>query len=426
MKKKNWIILAAVAIVIVAGIYFVPQLMKPSRASAGNSNLGSVITVDNAAYVESSGEFQVHPYASMTWATSGTVGEILVKAGDQVIADQALMTLKTTSVSSSILSAKAQLIDAQRTLDDLLNSDTARANAWIALRETEDTLESAQDYRDSLDDEIKGERVKITTVNTPAGQKKVPSIVKYKYNADAETIATADADLALAKAKYEDALRDYERVKGGVNTDDLAAAQANVDSAQAIVNTMSIIAPFDGEVLYVNSSVGDVVNGGSPAIIIADTDHYYVEAQIDEADIAKVQTGQVVEITNDGMPGVIFTGKVDAINPIGEDNSGLIKFTIRIALEPSESPIFPGSTANVKIQVSDVSAHLVVPLAAIQNGGEGEYVTVQSTSGEQRSVTVVSGELVDEGVIVSGDLQAGDQVLLVSSSMNLPGQNMMP
>lgn len=420
MKKSNWFILAAVAIVVVAGVYFIPQFIKPQNASAENANLGSVLAVDNAVFIESSGEFQVHPYASMVWATSGTVAEINVKAGDHVKADDVLMNLKTTSVSSSILSAKAQLIDAQKKLDDLLKSDTTRANAWIALRDAEDTLETAQDYRDSLDDEIKGERVKITTVNTPAGQKKIPSIVKYKYNADAETIATADADLALAKAKYDDAKRAYERVKDGVNTDDLAAAQANVDASQAVVNSMSIIAPFDGEVLYVNSSIGEVVNTGTTAIILADTDHYYVEAQIDEADIVNVQVGQIVEITNDGMPGVIFTGKVDAINPIGADYSGLIKFTVRIALDPSDQPIFPGSTANVKVQVSDVSSHLVVPLAAIQNGGQGEYVTVQSASGTQRDVTVVSGELVDEGVVVTGDLQAGDQVVLVGSSLNLP------
>jgi HlyD family secretion protein len=420
MKKKNWIILAIVAIVVVAGVYFIPQLMKPGQASADSANLGSVVTVENAVNVESSGEFQVHPYANMTWATSGTVGEIKVKAGDHVKADQVLMTLKTTSVSSSILSAKAQLIDAQKKLDDLLKSDTTRANAWIALRDAEDTLENAQDYRDSLDDEIKGERVKITTVNTPAGQKKIPSIVKYKYNADAETIATADADLALAKAKYEDAKRAYERVKDGANTDDLAAAQATVDASQAVVNTMSITAPFDGEVLYVQSNTGEVVNTGSAAVILADTDHYYVEAQIDEADIAKIQTGQTVEITNDGMPGVIFTGKVDAINPIGTDISGLIKFTVRIALDPADQPIYPGATANVKVQISDVSAHLVVPLAAIQNGSAGEYVTVQSANGAQHDVAIVAGELVDEGVIVSGDLQAGDQVILVSSGMNLP------
>lgn len=423
MNKKTWIIIVAVLIAVVAGIYFVPRIGNASQAKSGSAKLGSVVSIDKAEIVESSGEFQVHPYANMTWGTSGTVGEIKIKSGDHVKADQVLMTLKTSSVSSSILSAKGQLIDAQKTLDDLLNSNTDTANAWIALRDTEDALQKAQDYRDSLDDEIKGERVKITTVRTPFGNKQIPSIVKYKYNADAVTIANADADLELAKAKYNDALRAYNRIKDGVNQDDLAAAQANVDSSQAVVNTMNIIAPFDGEVLYISSNIGDVVNTGTAAIILADTNHYYVEAQIDEVDIAKIQIGQSAEITNDGMPGVTYTGIVDSINPIGTSNSGLIKFTIRIALDKSETSIFPGSTANVKLQVSDVNSHLVVPLAAIQNGSNGEYVTVQTQTGEQRDVTVSSGELVDSGVIVTGDLHEGDQVVLVSSTISFPSQN---
>ena len=94
------------------------------------------------------------------------------------------------------------------------------------------------------------------------------------------------------------------KVKNGTNQDDLAIAQSKIDAAQATVNSTRILAPFDGEVLYIDTTEGEVVNSGTVSIIIADTDHYFVEALVDEADIALVQEGQTVAITSDGLAGV--------------------------------------------------------------------------------------------------------------------------
>lgn len=423
MKKRNLIIVIVVVAIAVIAIITSGSL-KAARAKNAVKELGSVSAIQKAEIVESTGEFDVHPYAELTWATSGTVELLAVKEGDKVKADDVLMSLRTTSVSASIISAKAQLLNAQKTLQDVMNSDTAKAQAWIALRSAETELDKAQEYRDSLNQTIKGERIKFVTINTPMGQKRIPSIVKYKYKADAITIANADANLALVKAKYGDALREYDRLKDGANRDDIAIAQANVDAAQSTVDSMNIIAPFDGEILFVNSTKGDVVNTGTPAVIIADTNHYYVEAQVDEADIAKVNAGQSVDITSDGLPDAKITGTVTAINPIGVNTGGLIKFTVRIALDKTDVPIYPGATANVTITISEPATHLLVPLAAVQNGADGEFVQVQKADGTLQQVIVTTGEMIGDNVIVSGDLKDGDQVIIkTTNALTIPGRN---
>ena len=125
-----------------------------------------------ADVVEATGEFEVHPYASLTWNTNGTVEKIDVKQGDQVKANQELMSLDITSVNSSIISAQATLIQAQQEMDDLLNSDTARADAWIALKDAEEAVTDAENYRKGLNFEQKYQVAKITTKQTPFGSPK--------------------------------------------------------------------------------------------------------------------------------------------------------------------------------------------------------------------------------------------------------------
>ena len=75
------------------------------------------------------------------------VDKVYVKAGDQVKAGDVLMTLKTTSVDASIISAQADLVTAQKELDDLLSSsDTDLAQAVIDLRTAQEAYDKAEDY----------------------------------------------------------------------------------------------------------------------------------------------------------------------------------------------------------------------------------------------------------------------------------------
>ena len=137
----------------------------------------------------------------------------------------------------------------------------------------------------------------------------------------------------MKKAELEDAQRAYDRLKDGPNTQDVAAQQAKVDAAQSTVDMLSIIAPFDGEVLSVDGQPGDVVSTGDLAVNLGDLNHLYVETQVDESDISKVKLGNPITATVDALPGVTLTGKVSSVNPVGETVSGLVKYTVRVDLD---------------------------------------------------------------------------------------------
>jgi HlyD family secretion protein len=259
--------------------------------------------------------------------------------------------------------------------------DTVKAQAEL-------NLINARTYRD--------DRIKM--LNWYTGKPDIFDAAKYR------------AALALAQAQQADAQREVERLKDGPPVGDIAAAQARVDAAQATVNLLTIIAPFDGEVLAIEQNPGDVVSTGDVAISIADRSRLHIDAQVDETDIAGVAVGNPVDITMDAMPGVTIKGTVTLINPVGQTIAGLIKYIVRVELESVEKDMLMGATADVTIQVSEEKNDLAVPFSAIQSDKNGEYVTVIEADDSTRRVGVRSGDSVGDLVIVAGDLKAGDRV----------------
>ncbi len=415
-KKFLWIA-AGVVVVLALLIGFMTNNANASDSAAAET--AQVVSLTLTETVDSTGSLEAEPFANLNWKTSGTVAEVNVQPGDFVKAGDILLTLDPTSTSSSIVSAQADLITAQENLDDLLNSGTDLAQTAIDLKDAKEDYEDAETYLLYLQTNARIPQTKYLAKLVKQGN-------GWKYEYDTETfrgpapedwIIEATNDLALKKAEYEDAQREYDRLLAGDASQDVIAAQAKVDAAQATVNTMSIIAPFDGQVLSVDQVIGDVISSGELSVNIANLENLYVDAQVDESDIAKVQVGNQVTAESDALPGVTFTGEVMSINPVGEVVSGLVKYAVRIDLDkPEDGTFLPlGSTMNLVIQIGGETATLAVPITAIQNDSNGEYVWV-IRNGETVRVDVVGGAIIGELVAVTGDLNEGDVVTTARAS----------
>jgi RND family efflux transporter MFP subunit len=378
-----------------------------------------------AETIEVSGSLAAQPFASLDWKTDGVVKTVNVNPGDYVKAGDILVALEPSSTSSSIASAQADLIDAQKNLDDLLNSGTDLAQAAIDLKDAQDEYDSKLSYMNYLqtDKRIYLTETRIILQKNRGGGYDYVYKTKESRGPATEAMLTEGADnLALAKGQLEDAQREYDRLNAGADSPDVIAARAKVDAAQATVNQLSIIAPFDGQVLSVDNHVGDLVSTGDLSVNLADMGHLYVETQVDESDIANVKLGNQAEATLDAVPGVTLTGEVTSINPVGEVDSGLVTYTVRIDLDKlEETTTLPlGTTANVVIRIKEASNTLMVPITAIQNDSKGEYVLVIQSDNTTVRVDVVGGTIVGDLVAVTGDLKEGDRVH-VGQVSSLPG-----
>lgn len=418
-KVRNWLI-AMIAVVVIVPL--VLRMISPASASAAAPGTEAKVTsLAVAETVEASGSLEAQPAANLTWNASGVVDQVYVKAGDQVKAGDVLMKLKTTSVDANIISAQADLVTAQKELDDLLgSSDTDLAQTVIDLKDAKEAYDKAANYLQYLErsKKVPQTQTKIFIESKRNSWQYVYKTKTFKGPAPQDWIVEAENDLALKKGEYEDAQRAYDLLKDGPNAQDVMAAQAKVDAAQATVDSMSVIAPFDGEVLYVESQTGDVVDTETSAVNVANLDHLYIETQVDESDIANVSVGDPITATLDAVPGAELTGQVTAIDPVGEVDSGLVKYTVHIDLDKVEDDVFQplGATANVTIQVKPAATSLAVPITAVQNDSKGEYVLVLQADGSTTRVDVVSGSIVGDLVVVTGDLKEGDSLTISENS----------
>ena len=416
-NKKFWWIAAGATVVIALLIGTLTGNADASDSAVADT--AQVVSLTLTETVDSTGSLEAEPFASLNWKTSGTVSVVKVQPGDFVKAGDILLTLDPTSTSSSIVSAQADLITAQENLDDLLTSGTDLAQAAINLKEAKEDYEDAENYLTYLRTDKRIPQTNYTAQIVRKGNGWV-----YEYDTDhfrgpapEDWIIEAENDLALKKAEYEDAQREYDRLLAGDQSLDVIAAQAKVDAAQATVNTMSIIAPFGGQILSVENIAGEVVSTGDLSVNIANLKNLYVEAQVDESDIAKVQVGSQVTAESDALPGVEFTGEVVSINPVGEVVSGLVKYDVRVNIDKPEGDTFLplGSTMNLVIQIGGETSSLAVPITAIQNDSQGEFVWVVRGD-ETVRVDVVGGAIIGEMVAVTGDLNEGDVVTTARAS----------
>jgi HlyD family secretion protein len=405
-SRRTWIILV-VAVVVVA---VVVSVLNARARTTGSSQYQTQPAQKGelVATVGATGSVRAVQSAVLNWQTTGTVATVNVKAGDTVKKGDVLAALSNTSLPGTVIAAEANLITAQKALDDLMHSDTDRANAWIALRDAQDAYGKANDYRKSLNGVIWLTR---TTTKYFRGRP-FPVVHSYRGYADPDTIAKADADLALKKAQLDDAQRAYDRLKNGPNQEDLAAAQAQVDAAQATVNTASIISPINGTVTQAEPLPGDQINMNQLAFRVDDLSTLLVDVQVSEVDINNVSLNQPATLTLDAIPNQTYHGEVVEVSQAGDTSSGAVNFTVTVQLTDADIAVKPGMTVAVNIVTKQIKDQLLVPNRAVrsQNGQRVVYIL---QNGQAKPVSVTLGASSDtESVVTGGQLKEGDLIVL--------------
>jgi HlyD family secretion protein len=420
-KNKQFRTWGMIALVLFVIILMGMGFSSANTDEAAQTTEAKVVSVNVTETIQASGSLEAQPFASLNWKTDGVVQNVNVKTGDFVQAGDILASLQPESTSSSIVSAQADLVSAQKDLDDLLQSGTDLAQATIALKDAEEEYQSKLDYVNYLNNDKNiplSDTIVYLEKNRGGGYEYRYKTREYRGPATEAMLTEANNNLALAKGELQDAQREYERLSAGADSPDVIAARAKVDAAQATVNQLRIIAPFDGQVLSVDDHAGDVVSTGELSVNLADMRHLYINTQVDESDIASVKLGNSAEVTLDAVSDLVLSGEVSAINPVGEEVSGLVKYTVRIDLDTVDGDVFLplGTTANVVIQIKDTAATLAVPITAIQNDSNGEYVLVIHEDGSTTREDIVSGAIVGNLVAVTGDLNVGDRLQLVTNN----------
>jgi HlyD family secretion protein len=449
--RKPWF-LAVLAVVVLIAAFLVIRAVRARAAAASSAALTTtkVVVGSLTSQVGATGTARARQSATLGFQTTGTVDQVNVKTGDLVRAGDVLATLTQTSLSPQLILAQADLVSAQRALDDLMKSSAAKAQAQLTLanaqkalvdvqfkwdvqqpgnRASSTTLKAAEsklvvaednmnrakgvyDSAPSSDEERKAQAYLNYAAAVQQYQSALASLNWYRGKPTDNDQAILDAQLAQAEAAVADAQRAWDRVKDGPNPDDIAAAKARVASAQANVNIARIAAPFAGTITMVNIIPGDQVSPGTPAAGLADLTTYFVDVQVSEVDIDKVQAGQPVALTFDAIMDKSYTGKVTDIGMTGAIVQGVVTFEVTVQILDADPSVKPGMTAGVNILTTEINGVLVVPNRSVRTQ-DGERVVYVMRNGTPTPVKVKLGATSDtQSQVLPGDLKEGDEILV--------------
>jgi HlyD family secretion protein len=405
--KNNRVIL--ILLVIVAAGFVAFRVNQNNSANTASQFQTAVVERGNlTATIGATGTVRAQQTAVLVWQAAGLVDVVNVKVGDNVPAGYVMAYLEKTSLPQSIILAEADLASSQKALNVLVKSDTARAQAVIALRDAQEAYDKAYNWRRELDND----RI---TVREIVYKKRfgvtVPEIKEYKTWADETTKTIAQEDLELKKGLLDDAQRELDRLTDG-SSEDIVAAQARIDAAQATINLARVISPFGGIVTESYPLPGDQVSAGATAFRLDDLSKLLVDVEVSEVDINNVSVGQPVELTFDAILGTNYRGEVVEVAQTGTSVQGVVSFKVTVELLDADASVKPGMTAAVNITVEELNDVVLIPNRSVRLS-DGNRVVYLLVNGEAVKTNIRLGSSSESmSVVVGGDVNEDDVVIL--------------
>jgi HlyD family secretion protein len=459
MRKTIITFIAVVA--IVAAVYFGYQQYQSAQAAASNNYQTTRLTTGElTATVGATGTVRANQSAVIAWQLNGQVADVNVSVGDLVVAGQELTELRESSLPQSIILARADLIEARRSLERLTTSDVSRAqanqNLVLALKELEDAEKKRQsknydratsatidEARASLviaEDAVKRatelyDRVDDRPEDDPIRAEAFSQLAAARRNRDRTLanlnyllgspndleVAEADARLELAQANLVEAEREFQRLKDGADPRDIEAAESRIAALEATLEQVSLESPFDGTVTEVHIQPGDQASPGMAAFRIDDLSRLLVDVQITEVDINRIRVGQAVVMTFDAIANKEYNGDVIEVGRVGLINQGVVNFNVTIELSDADGAVRPGMTTGVSVITEQLENVLVIPNRAVRLR-DGQRIVYVLRDGEPVALEIELGLTSEtQSELVGGGLREGDEIIL-----NPPTQQFQP
>jgi multidrug resistance efflux pump len=343
------------------------------------------------ATVIAEGRIVPRDYTNLYPGAPGKVEEILVTEGESVAKGAVLLRLgDREAYQANRAAAQSDVTAAQQALDQLTRTanltyhqalldeaaaqtaynaalkawddfdqdqyekdlDKAKSDVATALSELKDAQTEFAKYADREKDNP--DRIRTKNALSAAQTKYDNALIRQTEIENRFT--QVKSNLEVARGRLEEATRIRKQRENGPDADQLAlvksnltAAQARLAAAQAALDHLDVVAPYDGVVARIDISAGENALPSQPVIVFADLKHWYVETtDLTEKEIVNIRVGQTVTIVPDALPGLTLRGTVERIGFTYIEKAGDIVYPVRIRLDPSDTALFWGMTVEVR------------------------------------------------------------------------------
>jgi len=304
---------------------------------------------------------------------SGQIVEILadynsiVKAG-QIVArlngDQ--IRTKRDAAEADVSQSKADLL-VKRAQLDRARSTRIRANSTVRDIEAQRDRAAAQ-----LADAKRTFERQTELFSRGAGAQQTLDSARTQVEMQTATLASGEAQIASARAEMNGLDADILLAEGQVKASEALIAQREATLKGILIDLerTEIRSPVDGVVVQRQVDLGQTVAASlsTPTLfqIAQDLRVIDIYANVDEADVGRLKTGQAVTFTVNAYPNRTFEGRVEMVRLGAQTIQNVVTYTGVVRVENRDMALLPGMTANLQVVTEDRNDVLRVANAALR------------------------------------------------------------
>jgi len=351
-RKPNrlWLVLAGIAVLVIVLAAFVSRRREVPVLVAKVTRENITATIQTNGKIEPLNNFEAHAPGATT------VQRVLVREGEHVKPGQLLVVLDDVQAQAQAARAQSQIRAAQAEMSAVRQGGTREE-----VLTTTSELTKATGDRDQAQRNLDAMRALEKRGSASPGEV-----------ADAETrLRAAQAQVKMLEQKLSSRYSRPEIARFQAQAGEARAAYA---AAEDLLRNSNVRAPHEGVVYSLPVKPGVFVNTGDLLVEVADLSKVQLRAFVDEPDIGRLQSGQQVTVSWDGLPAQHWDGKVTQVptNVVTRGTRNVGEFTCMVN-NPGER-LLP----NVNVNVAIVTAHhehaLTVPREAIHQDEEQDFV----------------------------------------------------
>jgi multidrug efflux system membrane fusion protein len=219
---------------------------------------------------------------------------------------------------------------------------------------------------------------------------------------------------------------------------ELKADQAAIQYAKTELSYTKLVAPFDGVAGIRLLDVGNIIHSsttrGSPSepnalVVVNQVEPISVMFTLGAADIPAVQEAlakgpiKVIALSADGKT-ELDSGTLAAMDNQANTTSGTI--TLKAIFPNTHRRLWPGMFVNARVETQVQDNGLTVPLDAIQQGPQGQYVFVVGPDHKVSMQPVSVRETLNGEALIDKGLSAGETVVVRGQYRLTPGTVVSP
>ena len=234
--------------------------------------------------------------------------------------------------------------------------------------------------------------------------------------ADLDRAQQLNADQIIPHKDYLRAKAGYEQARSLVRAaeDKLRLLEVTPESKHAdrAVSVFPLNAPFTGVVIEKNAVLGELAQPDKSIFTVADLSTLWIEANLFEQDLAKVNVGAEAVVTVTAYPDQNFHGKVTYISSAVDKESRSIQ--ARIEVPNLEGLLKPEMFATALIATVATAKTITLPQEAVLlvNGQPMAFV---EEAGEYEPRPVELGEKLSGRVAIKAGIKEGERVVIAGA-----------